>query len=66
MIIENVQRKAAMFDIQVKHSSVSEMLDELGWPPLSQRRHEVRLIRFYDIINGLAEVPFEGIIGHKK
>ena len=38
------------------------MLDELAWPPLSQRRQEARLILFYRIINGLAQVPFEGVL----
>ena len=38
------------------------MIDELGWPPLSQRRQEARLILFYKIINGLAQVPFEGVL----
>ena len=30
-----------------RYSSVSDMLDEWGWPPLSQRRQEARLILFY-------------------
>ena len=38
------------------------MLDVLGWTPLSQRRQEARLILFYKIINGLAQVPFEGVL----
>ena len=38
------------------------MLDELGWPPLSLRRQETRLILFNKSINGLAQVPFEGIL----
>ena len=38
------------------------MLDVLGWPSLSQRRQEARLILFYKIINGLAQVPFEGVL----
>ena len=38
------------------------MLDVLGWTPLSQKRHEARLILFYKIINGLAQVPFEGVL----
>ena len=37
-------------------------LEELGWPPLSQRRQEARLILFYKIINGWTQVPFEGIL----
>ena len=32
------------------------------WTPLSQRRQEARLILFYKIINGLAQVPFEGVL----
>ena len=38
------------------------MLDVLGWTPLSQRRQEARLILFYKIINGLAQVPFEALL----
>ena len=38
------------------------MLDVLGWPPLSQRRQKAQLILFYKIFNGLAQVPFEGIL----
>ena len=45
-----------------RYSSVSDMLDVLGWTPLSQRRQEARLILFYKIINGLAQVPFEGVL----
>ena len=38
------------------------MFDELGWPPLSQRRQEAQLILVYKIINGLAQVSFECIL----
>ena len=34
----------------------------LGWPPLSERRQKARLIMFYKIIDGLAQVPFEGVL----
>ena len=43
-------------------SNSSNILDVLGWTPLSQRRQEARLIPFYKIINGLAQVPFEGVL----
>ena len=46
----------------MRYTSVSDMLDVLGWTPLSQRRQEARLILFYKIINGLAQVPFEGVL----
>ena len=45
-----------------RYSSVSDMLDVLGWTPLSQSRQEARLILFYKIINGLAQVPFDGVL----
>ena len=62
--IERVQRRAARFvkSRYLRYSSVSDMLDVLGWTPLSQRRQEARLILFYKIINGLAQVPFEGVL----
>ena len=41
---------------------VSDMLDELRWPPLSQGRHEARLILFCKIINGVSQVPFGGVL----
>ena len=62
--VERVQRRAARFvkSRYSRYSSVSDMLDVLGWTPLSQRRQEARLILFYKIINGLAQVPFEGVL----
>ena len=62
--IERVQRRAARFvkSRYSRYSSVSDMLDVLGWTPRSQRRQEARLILFYKIINGLAQVPFEGVL----
>ena len=61
---DRVQRRAAMFvkSRYSKYSSVSDMLDVLGWPPLSQWRQEARLILFYKIINGLAQVPLECVL----
>ena len=45
-----------------RYSSVSDVLDVLGWTPLSQRRQEARLILFYKIINSSAQVPLEGVL----
>ena len=49
-----MQRRAARFvkSRYSRYSSVSDMLDVLGWTPFSQRK----------IINGLAQVPFEGVL----
>ena len=62
--VERVRRRAARLikSRYSRYSSVSDMLDVLGWTPLSQRRQEARLILFYKIINGLAQVPFEGVL----
>ena len=62
--VERVQRRAARLvkSGYLRYPRVSDMLDVLGWPPLSQRRQEDRLILFYKIINGLAQVPFEGAL----
>ena len=62
--IERVQRRAARFvkSRYSRYSSVSDILDVLGWTPLSQMRQEARLILFYKIINGLAQVPFQGVL----
>ena len=61
--IKRVQRRSARIvkSRYLRYSSVSDMLDVLGWTPLSQRRQEARLL-FYKIINGLAQVPFEGVL----
>ena len=62
--VERVQHRAARFvkSRYSRYSSVSDMLDVLGWKPLSQRRQEARLILFKKNVNGLAQVPFKGIL----
>ena len=62
--VVRVHRRAARFvkSRYSRYSSVSDMLDVLGWTPLSQRRQEARLILFYKIINGSAQVPFKCVL----
>ena len=45
---ESAQRRAARFvkSRYTRYSSVSDMIDELGWVPLYQLRQEARLILF--------------------
>ena len=57
--IENIQRRGARFvhnDFQ-RTSSVTSMMNELGWKPLAQRRREQRLTLLFKIINGLVAIP---------
>ena len=58
---ERVQHRAARF-VKSRYLRYSSVSDVLGWTPLSQRRQEARLILFYKIINGLAQVPFECVL----
>ena len=39
------------------YESVTQILEELTWVPLSKRRENASLILFYKIINNLAMVP---------
>ena len=57
-----MEHGATIWDPYQRHSNISDTIQELGWPPLSQRRQEARLIIFYKIIIGLVAVPFEGVL----
>ena len=62
--VERVQRQAARF-VKSRYSDALVFLICLmcwGLPHFSQRRQEARIILFYKIINGLAQVPFKGIL----
>ena len=54
--IENVQRTAARWTCRRwrNQSHVGEMLDELQWPTLQERRQQASLTLFYKIHNNLA------------
>ena len=57
--LKMVQRRAARF-VKGRYGmfeSVTQMLEQLTWTPLSKRRENSRLILFYKIINNLAVVP---------
>ena len=60
--IEKVQRRAARWVMGRFHntSSVSNMLSDLGWRDLNQRRVDSRLCMAYKIVHGLVAIP----IGH--
>ena len=57
--IENIQRRAArcvQSDFK-RTSSVTSMIEELGWKPLHGRRREQRLTLLYKIVNDLVAIP---------
>jgi hypothetical protein len=56
--VEMVQRRAARFTLNRyrNRSSVSDMIEELGWQSLEVRREHQRLMMLYKIRNGLVAV----------
>ena len=57
--IEGIQRRAARFVMNdySRRSSVTEMMRQLKWTPLAERRRTQRLTFFFKIINDLVAVP---------
>ena len=58
--VEGIQRRAARFvchDYR-RDSSVSAMIDQLGWQSLQKRRVENDLLLFYKIHNKEVDIPF--------
>ena len=57
--IEKVQRRAARFVLNRYHntSSVTAMIDHLGWAKLENRRKNCRLTAFYKIQNDIMICP---------
>ena len=65
-LLNRVQNRAARFcmgDYRCT-SSVSHMVNQLGWPLLSSRRKTNRLLELYKAINGLSPVPCDLLQRH--
>ena len=62
--LEQVQRRAARFVCNncSPYSSVTQMLSDLGWQQLKDRRKHIRLALFYEIVHHLIAVPHEDIL----
>ena len=59
--LEMVQRRAARFTTNRYHntSSVTDMLEHLGWETLESRRTKAQLTMFFKIVNDLVAIPHE-------
>ena len=57
--IDMVQRRAARYVTNRNHnrSSVTDMLDHLGWDTLETRRSKLQLIILYMIVHDLIDIP---------
>ena len=64
--LERVQRRAARWVLNdYNHtSSVTSMLDSLGWRSLQDRRSDARLCLFYKIVNGQVAIQMPSYIHH--
>ena len=62
--LEKIQRRAARWTTSNygTRSSVTAMLNQLGWRTLEQRRADARLCLFYKIVYGLVAVPLPNYI----
>ena len=62
--LEQVQRRAARFvcNNYSPYSSVTQMLSDLGWQQLKDRRKHIRLALYYKIVHHLIAVPHEDIL----
>ena len=61
--IEDIQRRAARFFMSdySRRSSVTEMMRQLKWTPLAERRRTQSLTFFFKIINDLVAVPADSL-----
>ena len=66
--IEMVQRRAARWTLCrfSSYDSVSDMLGDLGWRSLKDRRTDSRLCLFYKIVHGLVAVPLPPYVVHTQ
>ena len=66
--IEKVQRRAARWvtNDYCSYCSVTDMLSNLGWRSLENRRTDTRLAMFYKIIYGLVAIPLPSYFEHPE
>lgn len=64
LALEKVQRRAARFVTgdSSRTSSVTAMLEGLGWKSLRERRRDIRLATFYKAVHSLTAIPTENIL----
>ena len=64
--VEAVQRLAARFchNDYRRTSSVTSMIQNLGWEQLQHRREQCKTIMMYRIVNDLIDIPAENYLTH--
>ena len=63
-VVEMIQRKAARFCMNNyrRESSVTELIETLGWDSLQLRRKQVRLSLMYKLSNNLIDIYLENLL----
>ena len=67
--LEKVNRRAARFvtgNHLREHGNTAKNMENLGWPPLSDRRSRLKLSMFYKIRNDLICIPREDLIPNPR
>ncbi|KAI8490180.1 hypothetical protein Bbelb_319180 [Branchiostoma belcheri] len=62
--VEAVQRRAARVTLNdyQRTSSVTQMLNDLQWPLLSERRRKARLTTFYKLTHNIIKIPTSNLL----
>ena len=65
--LESIQRKSARFVLNdyARLSSVTSMLQKLGWPTLEQRRNNSKIIMLYKIIHNVVHIDYSDVLIEK-
>ena len=64
---ESIQCKSARFVLNdyARLSSVTSMLQKLGWPTLEQRRNNSKIIMLYKIIHNVVHIDYSDVLIEK-
>ena len=62
--LKSVQRKSVRFVLNhyARLSSVTSMLQKLGWPTLEQRRDNSKIIMLYKIIHNVVHIHYSDVL----
>ena len=62
--LESVQRRSARFVLNdyARLSSVTNMLQRLGWSTLEQRRNSLKIFMLYKIIHGIVHIDYDEVL----
>ena len=62
--VESVQRRSARFVTNnfSPYTSVTNILTNFGWKPLSDRRNELRLLMFYKVVHHLVDINADNLL----